>query len=201
MQIIFFSSNFDTIDEFKNKHSIKDLQTCYDTKSLDTLLNTDKNALLIVDFDSVASELNKLIVSDLVPKNTIVLERSPEITTGKMLIKRGVKAYGNIQMLPVHYTQMMDTVSNEKVWTYPKLTAALVGDTSSSKLNEDSQTLIENRLSPKEIEVVHHILGGLTNDGVALKLNITTRTVKAHVSSIFTKLHVNDRISLVLLLK
>jgi DNA-binding NarL/FixJ family response regulator len=32
-------------------------------------------------------------------------------------------------------------------------------------------------------------------------MDITTRTVKAHISAIFSKLHINDRVSLVLLLK
>lgn len=199
MQVVFFSAHFDTVDSFKSTHISQDILACYDEESLYEFLK--KETILIVDFDSVASEFNKLIVADQVPENTIVLEKSPEITTGKMLIGRGVKAYGNIRMLQVHFTQMIEAVKNEKVWTYPKLTAALAKDTSTSKLNEDSQKLLENRLSPKEIEVVEHILNGLTNDGVALKLDITTRTVKAHVSSIFAKLHVNDRISLVLLLK
>jgi len=64
-----------------------------------------------------------------------------------------------------------------------------------------AKELIENRLSQKEQEVVYLILEGFVNDAIASRLEITTRTVKAHVSAIFSKLHINDRVSLVLLLK
>ena len=104
-------------------------------------------------------------------------------------------------MSNVHYLQMIKAVSAGKVWTYPELTAALAKSATTTIINDDASELVKNRLSPKEIEVIYLILEGLTNDTISAKLNITTRTVKAHVSSIFAKLHVNDRISLVLLLK
>ena len=154
-----------------------------------------------MDYNSVANQFNKLISAGNTPQNCIVLEKSPEILTGKMLISKGVKAYGNSMMLTHHYIQMIQAVIDGKIWTYPELTAALAKGVSAPVINDDAKKLINNRLSPKEIEVVHLILEGLTNDAIAAKLEITPRTVKAHVGSIFSKLHVSDRISLVLLLK
>ena len=118
-----------------------------------------------------------------------------------MLISKGIKAYGNSRMLTHHYTQMINTVANDKIWTYPELTIALTQSQKESSISSDSKELIDNRLTQKEKEVVYLILEGLTNDAIASKLDITPRTVKAHTSSIFSKLHVNDRVSLVLLLK
>lgn len=201
MQIIFFSSKLDMIDEWKIKHNIESFSVCYDLESLNKEIKKNHEYILIVDYDSVSNELNKLIVSGNIPKNAIVLEKSPEITTGKMLISRGVKAYGNSRMLTIHFMQMFETVINGKVWTYPELTVALIKDTATPTLNEDAIKLIQNRLTPKEIEVIYFILDGLTNDAISSKLDITQRTVKAHVGSIFSKLHVSDRISLILLLK
>jgi len=201
MQIVFFSSCFGIVSEWKSIHKVEHSITCYDIENLNETILNNPEYLLIVDYDSVASELNKMLSSAIQLKNTIVLETSPEITTGKRLIARGIKAYGNSRMLSLHFYQMFEAVIDGKVWTYPELTVALVKDTSSSNLNEDSIELIQHRLSPKEIEVTYYILDGLINDAIASKLDITTRTVKAHVSSIFSKLHVSDRISLVLLLK
>ena len=201
MQIIFFSGDLDGITQLKQVHSIKNSLVCDDIQSLEEKMKEVSELLVIVDFDSIANEFNKFLTTDSVPKNTIVLESSPEIATGKMLITHGVKAYGNTRMLNMHFSQMLETVRNNKVWTYPELTVSLIKDTNLSVLNQDSVTLIQNRLSPKEIEVIYYILDALTNDTIAQKLNITTRTVKAHVSSIFSKLHVSDRVSLVLLLK
>lgn len=201
MQIIFFSGDLDGITQLKQVHSIKNSLVCDGIQSLEEKMKEVSELLVIVDFDSIANEFNKFLTTDSVPKNTIVLESSPEIATGKMLITHGVKAYGNTRMLNMHFSQMLETVRNNKVWTYPELTVSLIKDTNLSVLNQDSVTLIQNRLSPKEIEVIYYILDALTNDTIAQKLNITTRTVKAHVSSIFSKLHVSDRVSLVLLLK
>ena len=201
MKAIFFSSDFSMIEEWKNRHPSENIIISYDINSLELYLMKEPNSLVIADYDSVAHDINALISSNNLPTKLIVLERSPEIITGKMLISRGVKAYGNSRMLSIHYTQMIQAVHNSKVWTYPELTTALVQSTKNTTLNNDSINLIENRLTQKEQEVIYLVIEGLTNDAIASDLDITTRTVKAHMSSIFSKLHVNDRISLVLLLK
>jgi len=48
-------------------------------------------------------------------------------------------------------------------------------------------------LTSREKEVLKLIVNGYSNKEIASKLNITTRTAKAHVSSILMKLNVNDR--------
>jgi DNA-binding NarL/FixJ family response regulator len=55
-------------------------------------------------------------------------------------------------------------------------------------------------LSVREQEVARAVAGGKSNKEVASELNITERTVKAHLSSVFEKLHVRDRLHLVLVL-
>ena len=201
VKIIFFSSNIDIIDEWKKRHNIENSTTCYDINSLNNKLEGDKQIIVIADYDSVASEVNSLISSGLIPNHLIVLEKEPSVVTGKILILRGAKAYGNSRMLSHHYAQMLKTVTEGNVWTYPELTATLAKVTKKTPISSDAKELIESRLSAKEEKVVYLILEGLTNNAIASELDITTRTVKAHVSSIFSKLHVNDRVSLILLLK
>jgi len=201
MQILFFSSDLDMIDELKRRHAVESYVTCYDLDSLQKELENETSCLLIADYDSVAHDLNKLMYADKLPRNTIVLERVPEVVTGKMLLSHGAKAYGNSRMLTLHFLQMIETVMAGNIWTYPQLTASLATRTNKTPLSTESMDLLNNKLTPKESEVIHLILSGLTNNAIASKLSITPRTVKAHVSAIFTKLHVNDRVSLVLLLK
>ena len=201
MKILFFGTNFDIIDEWKINHTISDSLSCFDFDSFTKELQNYKADIIIADYDTVAHDINKMISSNILPKNLVILERAPEITTGKMLISHGVKAYGNSRMMNNHFKQLIQAVASGKIWTYPELTAALVKTSQKVSLNDDALKLINNRLSSKEIEVVYLILDGLTNDAIGLSLVITTRTVKAHVSSILSKLHVNDRVSLVLLLK
>lgn len=51
----------------------------------------------------------------------------------------------------------------------------------------------ESDLSNREQEVLNLLAKGSSNNDIANKLFITTRTVKYHVSSIFTKLNVKNR--------
>jgi len=202
MQTIYFSSDINMLSEFQERDTQSDSLKFDD---IDTLLKwIDKlqhKYVVVADYDSVAKDINKLISSNKLPQNIIVLEKVPAIPTGKMLISHGVKAYGNSRMLTHHYNQMLQTVANGNRWTYPELTSALVQSTKKDFLPKESKELIKEKLTKKERKVVYLILEGFTNDAIASRLEITTRTVKAHISSIFEKLHVNDRVSLILLLK
>ncbi len=202
MKKIFLSTNIETVAELTKKHNLKDYISVVDLLSLEQEVEkTKEDFIFFVDYDSVSSELNRLISLNKLPQKTIVLEKNPEISSGKMLISHKVKAYANTRISNANFTQMLQAVKENRVWTYPELTMTLSNTVASPTINDDAKILVQNRLSPKEIEVVYLILDGLTNDAIAHELKITTRTVKAHVSSIFSKLHVNDRLALVLLLK
>lgn len=56
-------------------------------------------------------------------------------------------------------------------------------------------------LTQREIEVIEHIYRGEDNLTISNTLNISIRTVKAHLTAIFRKLHVQDRFQLVVFLK
>lgn len=55
-------------------------------------------------------------------------------------------------------------------------------------------------LTPRERDIVNLLADGATNKKVAEDLDITERTVKGHLSNIFMKLGVTDRLNLVLYL-
>lgn len=201
MQIVLFSTDILLLDAWREKMLDAKIIFCHDVRSLMNALTKNADTLLIVDYDTVASEINGLISSAALPQNCIVLEKAPSVVTGKMLLFRGVKAYANTSMHAVHFAQMLQSVADGNLWSYPELTASLALKNTQNSLSEESQKLVEERLSEKESAVLTLILQGLTNDAIASSMGITTRTVKAHVSSIFSKLHVNDRVSLILLLK
>jgi DNA-binding NarL/FixJ family response regulator len=54
------------------------------------------------------------------------------------------------------------------------------------------------RLTPREREIVELLGVGASNKEIANKLNVTEKTVKAHLTSIFRKLGVSDRLHLAL---
>lgn len=201
MKTIYFSANQKMLNEWTGKLKIRSFNVAYDLESLENEISKDDRSIIIADFDTVAHDINTLISLGKLPKDVIVLEKSPAIPTGKKLIYNGVKAYGNSRMLQHHFDQMFRVVLSGRTWTYPELTAALVSNVNKNSLDKESIKMIKERLTDKEVGIVYLILEGLTNDAIAAKVNTSTRTVKAHISSIFSKLHVNDRVSLILLLK
>jgi DNA-binding NarL/FixJ family response regulator len=50
-----------------------------------------------------------------------------------------------------------------------------------------------SELSPREIEVVRLIAQGLSNKEISQRLLLSDKTVKNHISSIFSKLHMTAR--------
>ena len=53
--------------------------------------------------------------------------------------------------------------------------------------------LLDDRLSPREIEVLQHVAIGNSNKAVGSQLDISEDTVKAHMRSILSKLKAKDR--------
>jgi DNA-binding NarL/FixJ family response regulator len=50
-------------------------------------------------------------------------------------------------------------------------------------------------LTPREREILRHMSDGLPNKTIASRLSISERTVTTHVANIYSKLHVNNRVS------
>lgn len=85
----------------------------------------------------------------------------------------------------------------------PRVISALIAHKQSinaKKSNEPSLKLIKT-LSNRELAVADRICSGESNKQIARTLNISERTVKAHLTSIFRKLEVPDRLHLALFLK
>jgi DNA-binding NarL/FixJ family response regulator len=55
-------------------------------------------------------------------------------------------------------------------------------------------------LTAKELEVAADVAMGLNNKEIAEKRFMSERTVKSHLTSIFHKLHLRDRVQLALLM-
>lgn len=95
--------------------------------------------------------------------------------------------------------QVMEVVASGGIWAgqalVQRLLAAVNRISPKSALAEDPL----KALSIREREVTLLAARGVANKLIARELDITERTVKAHLSSAFEKLHVEDRVQLALL--
>ena len=83
-------------------------------------------------------------------------------------------------------------VNAGKTYIQPSIASLLIENGIKNELNEDLEKI--NSLTKREYEVLTLIAEGLSNKDIADRLFISEKTVKNHVSSIFKKIGVNDRI-------
>jgi DNA-binding NarL/FixJ family response regulator len=87
-----------------------------------------------------------------------------------------------------------------EIWVSKRLVQWLANNCQSPEHFPDSEDsgLQLNTLTVSENKILNHLLNGESNKAIAKKLNISERTVKAHLTSIFRKTGAKDRLSLAL---
>lgn len=96
------------------------------------------------------------------------------------------------------FKQVLEVVANGGIWVGQALVQRLL-----AAVNRIPKGAVADNplavLSSREREVALLAAHGAANKVIARELNITERTVKAHLSAAFEKLHVQDRVQLALL--
>ena len=115
-------------------------------------------------------------------------------------MRLGAKGYANARMLEVHFKDALEAIERGEVWLYPEFIQNMIQMMTKEILPSNSSNLLEN-LTNKEKEIAQLVYKGLTNQEIGEILQITVRTVKAHVGTIFEKTGAKDRINLILLMQ
>lgn len=91
-------------------------------------------------------------------------------------------------------------VSDGGVWFSQTVMAQLLGNGTNGNGNSNGHNgkLKYQALTPRELEVVEAIAVGLSNKDIADQLIISEATVRHHLSSVYSKLYVSDRLNLVI---
>ena len=135
----------------------------------------------------------------------VVLSNIPRFDEALQCLTQGARAYVNTHAGPNTLQQIADVVYEGGIWLGADLMQLLIARAqvpASSNTNEaDTLDLSwQEKLTKREIDVAKLISQGASNKLVARELDITERTVKAHVTAIFSKLEVSDRLKLAILL-
>jgi DNA-binding NarL/FixJ family response regulator len=97
---------------------------------------------------------------------------------------------------PSQLLQGIRTVATGAALLDPSVTRALVGKYA-ARIRPADDTPPDNRLTPRELEVLRLIADGRTNREIAAALVISPETVKTFVSRILAKLGLRDRVQAV----
>ncbi len=114
---------------------------------------------------------------------------------GKQVLAAGASGYAHAYSPAQALETILQTVDSGSVWLGPTLLARLLRDIDQRM---PQKTEWEQGLTLREKEVAERAAKGHSNQAIADALSITERTVRAHLSAVFEKLAVTDRLMLAL---
>jgi len=129
----------------------------------------------------------------------VVLSDTPSDDEGMAAFSASARGYCNSHASAEVLRQVATVVGQGGLWIGESLMARLlVGVNRLPPRAVSPSQVLQEKLTEREREVALAVSRGASNKEVARQLGITERTVKAHVSIIFTKLAVQDRLHLAL---
>ena len=134
----------------------------------------------------------------------VVMSSIPNFKEAMDALNAGARGYINTHAGPNNLKQVVRVIDDHGIWLGEDLMQMLVGKIAGQGLAKAKPKKKPNldwqvKLSSRELDVVNAVVKGLPNKLIARELDITERTVKAHLTAIFEKLQVPDRVKLVLL--
>jgi DNA-binding NarL/FixJ family response regulator len=135
----------------------------------------------------------------------IMLADEPNEEEALLALSAGASGYCNGHAIPVVLTQVARTVESGGVWVGQGLMQRLLAATArglatSPTAAKVDTTLWRARLTEREQEAAVLLAQGASNKEIAQRMDITERTVKAHVGAMLEKLDARDRLHLSLII-
>jgi len=127
----------------------------------------------------------------------IILETadSPEIDQVE-LFKQGVHGFCDSAITPELLVKAVTAVCYGELWLQRSLITQVIEELARGRTPTAGNKF--KCLTPRELEVAQMVHKGGNNKTIAKQLNISERTVKAHLSAIFRKLDIENRLHLAL---
>lgn len=131
----------------------------------------------------------------------VVLSNVPDQKQAIENLQQGAAGYCHAYLPANVLREVKAVVEHGGLWLGPELLQRLI-TVSTALTHTRPQHIVEllAKLSAREKEVALEAAKGLSNKQIARELDITERTVKAHLKHIFERLQVRDRLQLALLL-
>jgi DNA-binding NarL/FixJ family response regulator len=179
------------------------------TNSLAAMHNSvaaERPALLFID-PLLCTKPSPDILVDLLKKLTgvfviVIDNQSERMVDQQNLFKAGARGFCKDDITPALLTRAVQLVLEGEYWIPRKLITRMISElaregTSAAARNNIDNTLV-NTLTPRELQVARMVHLGGNNKMIARQLDISERTVKAHLSAIFRKLDIENRLNLAL---
>ena len=152
---------------------------------LEAALSANPCDILLLDLQMEQWSMDQ--IPELARKTAVVILTADErVEIGLTALRLGARAIVQKRFAIESLITAIQAVADGLVWMPPAIQAALVG--------QDGPTA--RKLTPRESEIVRCVAVGMRNAEVAARLSLSESTVKTHLTNIFQKLGIRDRIEL-----
>ena len=127
----------------------------------------------------------------------VVLADRPDDSEAVSVLRSGALSYTNSYVSEPRLLEIVKVALAGRVWINQGLLQRIIRGTGTKSEIIASHEILTGR----EIEVAQLVSKGLSNLEIAAELDISDRTVKAHMGSIFKKTHTSSRLQLALYMK
>ncbi len=197
MKLIVFSVSR-SFEQFLNQH----LDVAFECSKELQAPSDDSDQLYLLHISGMELECYEWLLKHVSgkPIRVGVCSDLPNIREMLECVRLGAKAYCNSHMAILHYHQMLQLMENGQSWFPPEMldeTFRLAQQAASPSSNQEQLEILTTR----EKDIALAVGEGKSNRQIADLYDISEPTVKSHLTNIFKKLDLKDRIGLVLYLK
>ncbi|MBN7795691.1 response regulator transcription factor [Parahaliea mediterranea] len=128
----------------------------------------------------------------------VVMSPTPGEREALDCLNRGAVGYCHVEAVPEQLREISVVVQHGGLWMLPELVQRFMRLSQRVVPTPAPERPELNELTARELMVAEQVARGASNQEIAAALAISERTVKAHLSSIFDKLDLRDRVQLAL---
>ena len=185
--------------------------TVYQTAGLQDLgilvQNRTSFDLLFLHRPLVNKEIITYIRGKLPLCKVFVLSDRPDEDDGIGFLRLGVVGFANSYSSAARLREAAHAIASGSVWVNQQVMQRLIlamtppaaDDGTEKKQGQHDSPPLLHQLTKREDQIARLVAGGLSNLAIAEQLGITERTVKAHLSSMYSKTSTTGRLGLALL--
>jgi DNA-binding NarL/FixJ family response regulator len=147
--------------------------------------------LIVLDLDGHALEIDEAMrhIKSALPNSRVcVLTTHLRAEVMQRCLSAGVEGYIVKDCTPAELIRALKTVATGVPYADPRVAGALLRRRSQSNGRHEV-----GELSTRETEIIRLIAAGLSNKEISMRLQLSEKTVKNHISRIFSKLNISAR--------
>lgn len=170
--------------------------------ALITLISREKADLVLMHNLCAPPETAGELVKMFPGCKFMLLSNQHDDEEGIAYLRAGVSGFASTYIRPERLLEAIKIIVEGGVWVGQRLMEKMIADrfSASTDVDADVHKVIDD-LTDREKEVAQLIASGVSNKEIASQLDITERTVKAHLNTIYKKTNTSGRLQLALLIR